>query len=236
MAQKTSTSTALSRKSHGAALLIRLRKAGIPCAANDAIGAHLKVADVDRIQSEVAARFQDVLDALVIDRDHNTANTANRVAKMFVREVFAGRYSPRPSMTEFPNARKLDQLYTVGPITVRSTCSHHFCPIHGQAWCGVIPGDNVIGLSKFSRLANWILARPQIQEEATVQLADELEALIKPRALAVVINASHACMTLRGVREHETRMVTSVMRGLFRDSPASRAEFLSLISGQGFRP
>lgn len=108
------------------------------------------------------------------------------------------------------------------------------CPIQGQAWCAVIPGSRVIGLSKFTRLANWVMARPQIQEEAVVQIADTLEGLIKPRALAVIIRAEHSCMSWRGVRDNGTVMVTSVMRGLFRESGASRSELMALLKGQGF--
>lgn len=179
---------------------------------------------------------ENLLHALVIDteKDHNTRETSKRIAKMFVREVFAGRYEPRPRMTEFPNATRADELYVVGPVDVRSACSHHFCPIEGKAWFGCVPGDALIGLSKFSRIARWIMARPQIQEEATMQLADELERVMKPRALAVVVTAKHSCMTWRGVQESESVMTTSVMRGLFRDAPASRAEVLALMNKRGF--
>ena len=215
----------------------RLRAAGVPFAANDAIGKHLSPREVDRIEAEVRAAFAGVLDALVIDTvtDHNTQDTAKRVAKMFVREVFAGRYEQPPRLTDFPNVKNLDQLYTVGPIKVLSACSHHFCPVQGEVWCGVIPGERLIGLSKFSRIARHIMARPQIQEEAVIQLADELERVIKPRGLAVVMRASHTCMTWRGVRENSTTMTTNVMRGIFREAHQARAEFLSAIAGQGFQ-
>jgi len=145
--------------------------------------------------------------------------------------VFRGRYVPPPRVTDFPNARKLDELYTVGPITVRSACSHHMVPIIGQAWIGVVAKDRVIGLSKFSRLTEWVLSRPQIQEEATVQLADLLEGLLQPAGLAVVVRANHMCMSWRGVKDRNTVMVTSVMRGVFRTDPAARAEFMALTRG-----
>jgi GTP cyclohydrolase I len=154
---------------------------------------------------------------------------------MYLREVFKGRYQPRPPVTDFPNAKALDEVYTVGPITVRSACSHHLVPIMGQAWIGVIPSERVIGLSKFNRLTEWVMSRPQIQEEAAIQLADEIEALIQPKALAVVLRAQHLCMTWRGVRESQTSMTTSIMRGIFRDKPEAREEFLSIIKGQGFQ-
>lgn len=209
----------------------RLRKAGAPFFANDCIAEHLRHGEVGLLETEVAARVEDLLRSLVIDieNDHNTRDTARRVAKMFCREVFGGRYAPAPTITDFPNAKDLDEIYTVGPITVRSACAHHLCPILGRAWCGVIPGERVIGLSKFNRLCDWVLSRPQIQEEAVVMVADEIERLIRPRGLAVVLKMTHTCMTWRGVRENErTAMTTSVMRGLFRDRPEARAEFLAL--------
>ena len=119
-----------------------------------------------------------VLESLVIDTesDHNTQDTARRVAKMYLTEVFRGRYHAAPPVTEFPNAERLNELMIVGPITVRSACSHHFCPIMGRLWIGLMPNEhsNLIGLSKYSRLAEWIMSRPQIQEEAITQMADLL--------------------------------------------------------------
>lgn len=209
----------------------RVRDSGVPFAANDNISSALLPGDVDIIQAEVERRLQSVLEALLIDTsdDHNTNETAKRMAKMFVREVCAGRYEPMPKATDFPNAKSLDDVLVVGPIDVRSMCSHHFAPILGKAWIAVLPSDRVIGISKFARIANWIFSRPQIQEEAAVQLADTLESLIKPNGLAVVIRASHTCMTWRGVKQTSSEMVTSVMRGVFRDSDSARAEVLELM-------
>jgi GTP cyclohydrolase IA len=214
----------------------RLHRKGVPFKANDTIADHIALSERDTLRDGVKAAVQNLLDALVIDtvHDHNTVGTAERVARMYVDEVFRGRYHPRPKVTDFPNAKGLDEVYTVGPITVRSACSHHLVPIVGNAWVGVIPGERVIGLSKFNRLTEWVMARPQIQEEAAIQLADEIEALIKPKALAVVIKASHMCMTWRGVREASTSMTTSVMRGLFREDPAARTECMRMMAAQGF--
>lgn len=167
--------------------------------------------------------------------DHNSNETAKRMAKMYVKEVFAGRFSPMPKITAFPNAKSLDEIYTVGPISIRSACSHHFAPILGEVWIGIIPGDKVIGLSKFARLTDWIFSRPQIQEEATIQLADLLEEKIQPKAIAVVVKADHLCMKWRGVKEPCSNMITSVMRGKFRENPSAKSEFMSLIQGQGFK-
>lgn len=212
-------------------LLARLRAEGVSCSANDNIARALSASDLVLIEEAAEAAVAQLLRALLIDvdNDHNTRGTAKRVAKMYVREVFRGRYEPPPSTTDFPNARKLDEVYTLGPITVRSACSHHLVPIVGRAWIGVLPSDRVIGISKFVRLVEWVMARPQIQEEAAVMLADELEQRIAPRGLAVVIKAQHLCMTWRGVRETGTEMTTSVMRGTFRNDAAARDEFLRLI-------
>lgn len=186
----------------------------------------------DLVLSNVETACQSLLDALLIDTkaDHNTRDTAKRMAKMYVHEVLRGRFYPAPEITDFPNVSNLDELYVTGPITVRSMCSHHFAPIVGKAWIGVLPSERVIGLSKFNRIADWIMRRPQIQEEATVQLADFIEQAIQPRGLAVVVKARHMCMTWRGVCEHDdATMTTSVMRGAMRESDSLRAEFLSLI-------
>lgn len=188
------------------------------------------------IRHEVEGATVALLEALRIDwrQDPNTRETPARVARMLVDETQRGRFHPRPKLTTFPNTRALDELYTVGPITVRSTCSHHLVPILGAAWIGVIPGDTLIGLSKFHRLADWVMSRPQIQEEAAVQLADEIERLIQPKGLAVVVKAGHLCTVWRGVRDTGTQMVTSIMRGALRDNAAARAEFMAVIGGQGY--
>jgi len=181
----------------------------------------------------VAAKMQGVLDSLVIDTksDHNTQGTARRVAKMYLNEVFRGRYHEAPPVTEFPNAASLNELMVVGPMAVRSACSHHFCPIMGRLWVGVMPNQhsNLIGLSKYARLADWVMSRPQIQEEAITQMADLLMDMVKPDGLAVVMEADHFCMHWRGVKDTGSKMVNSVMRGSFLKDAALRREFLSFI-------
>jgi GTP cyclohydrolase IA len=217
-------------------LKTRIKEIGGSFFANDNISAYLKAGDLDKIRADVELAMNDLLEALVIDveNDHNTKETAKRVAKMYVDEVFKGRFLPAPAITDFPNAKDLDQIYTIGPITVRSACSHHLVPITGQAWIGVIPSNRVIGISKFNRLCEWVMARPQIQEEATVQLADLIEEKINPLGLAVVVKATHQCMTWRGVRDNGVSMTTSVMRGKFREDEKARNEFLAIIKGQGY--
>jgi len=200
--------------------------------ANDTIYAYLDPGDVKHIEDEVADAFQDVLKALVINTtdDHNSYATARRVAKMFVHEIFRGRYYPPPDVTAFPNAKQYDQIYMTGPITINSTCAHHFQPITGKCYIGVFPGEKVIGLSKFNRLVDWIASRPQIQEEMTEQIADMIEKETEAQGVAVVIKAEHFCMTARGVKEHESEMLTSVLRGILRDDDSLRMELFSLLN------
>jgi GTP cyclohydrolase I len=205
--------------------------------ANDNIADFIEPGELDQLLDEVEEKMQGVLSSLVIDteHDHNTDQTARRVAKMYLKEVFNGRYVSSPDITEFPNAGHLNELMIVGPITVRSACSHHFCPIIGQVWIGVLPNEhtNVVGLSKYARLAEWVMGRPQIQEEAVVQLADLIQQRTQPDGLAVVMEASHFCMSWRGVKDMDSKMINSVMRGSFLKDPNLRREFLSLIPKKG---
>jgi GTP cyclohydrolase I len=202
--------------------------------ANDNISAFIEGGELDELTNEVETKMRAVLDSLVIDieHDHNTRETARRVAKMYVNEVFRGRYVPLPKLTEFPNAEHLNELMIMGPITVRSACSHHLCPIMGRLWIGVMPNkdSDLIGLSKYSRISEWIMSRPQIQEEAIIQLADQLVGMVRPDGLAVVMEADHFCMHWRGVKDNASKMTNSVMRGVFLENEALRKEFLALIS------
>lgn len=211
----------------------RIRKAQQRFHANDNISAFIEPGELDALLSEVEGKLKGVLESLVIDTasDHNTQDTARRVAKMYINEVFRGRYVPQPPVTEFPNAERLNELMIVGPITVRSACSHHLCPIMGRLWIGLIPNEhsNLIGLSKYSRLVEWIMSRPQIQEEAITQIANLLMDKVSPDGLSVVMEADHFCMHWRGVKDSETKMINSVMRGSFLKDASLRREFLSLI-------
>ncbi|HEV7913689.1 MAG TPA: GTP cyclohydrolase I [Albitalea sp.] len=215
---------------------IRYRLVGANCRyhANDNISDFIRDGELDELKSEVEAHMHQVLRSLVIDTDsdHNTNDTAMRVAKMFIHEVFKGRYVDMPSVTEFPNFSRLNELMIVGPVKVRSACSHHLCPILGKVWIGVLPNEhsNLIGLSKYARICDWIMSRPQIQEEAVTMLANELQERVKPDGLAIVMEADHFCMHWRGVKDDESMMTNSVMRGAFLKDPNLRREFLSLLS------
>jgi GTP cyclohydrolase I len=215
---------------------IRYRLVGAQCRyhANDNIAEHIADGELDELQAEVETKMKEVLRSLVIDTDsdHNTNDTAKRVAKMFLHEVFKGRYRAMPSVTEFPNFSRLNELMIVGPVKVRSACSHHLCPILGRVWIGVLPNEfsNLIGLSKYARICDWIMSRPQIQEEAVIMLADELQDRVKPDGLAIVMEADHFCMQWRGVKDNDSAMTNSVMRGAFLKDATLRREFLSLLS------
>ena len=204
--------------------------------ANDNIAEFIEPGELEKLLDEVEGKMKGVLDSMVIDteRDHNTNNTARRVAKMYLNEVFKGRYVTGPAITEFPNVEHLNELMIVGPITVRSACSHHLCPVIGKIWIGVLPNEhtNVIGLSKYARLADWVMGRPQIQEEAVVQLADLIMEKTSPDGLAIVMEATHFCMGWRGVKDLDSKMINSVMRGVFLKDANLRREFLSLIPKQ----
>lgn len=181
---------------------------------------------------QLEAKFVEVMEILRISRnDPNSTGTPLRVAKMFVNELFAGRYEPAPKMTVFPNRNHVNNLVISKGIEVMSVCSHHWQPISGHCSIGYIPGKFVIGLSKLTRIVNWFSRRGQIQEEMGEQIADFLEDLLKPKALGVVIDAKHYCMIARGVHASEDNSITttSVMRGYLLEDLNLRNEFLKLI-------
>jgi GTP cyclohydrolase I len=212
----------------------RLQQQGVPFLANDNISEYLEAGELENLEIEVAGKVREMLKSLVIDidNDHNTEETAERVARMYLQEVFKGRYLPQPKVASFPNVKDLDEIYTVGPISVRSACSHHLVPIMGNCWIGIKPGERVIGISKFSRIADWVFSRPHIQEEAVIILANEIEELCKPQGLAILLKAQHYCMKWRGVKEPQTSMVNSVVRGDFRNDPSLKQEFFELVKQQ----
>jgi len=207
----------------------RIKNAGARFHSNDNISNFVNDDEIEGLVKEVAGKMQGVLDSLVIDteNDHNTQETAMRVAKMFVKETFSGRYRPVPKVTAFPNMG-YKSLYTTGPISIRSTCAHHFQNIVGRCWVGIVPENEVIGLSKFNRIVHHIAERPQIQEEMTTQIAEALKQYAKTAHIAVVVKAEHHCMTMRGVREHESDMTTAIMMGAFETDSALKKEFYDI--------
>ena len=212
----------------------RLKERNVSFFANDNLADCIEEGELKELEQEVSIRIKDLLKSLIIDidNDHNTRETSERVARMYINEVFKGRYHKQPKVTSFPNVKHLDEIYTVGPISVRSACSHHFVPIMGHCWIGIKPGSRVIGLSKFSRVADWVFSRPHIQEEAVMILADEIEKLCEPQGLGIIIKADHYCMKLRGVKESQCSMVNSVVRGDFRHDSSLKQEFFELVRQQ----
>ena len=186
-------------------------------------------------KANISKLFAGILDELGIDRanDPNSTDTPDRVAKMFVDEIFSGRFDEPPPVTVFPNTKQLDEMVTIGPLTIRSMCSHHFMPIRGEVWISYIPDQQLVGLSKFSRIARWIASRPQIQEELTHDIAEFLNNLVSPKGVAVCVRAVHFCQCHRGVEEStDAKMVTTSLLGCMRD-PAEKSEFLAYVtSGQ----
>ena len=200
----------------------------------DANGNHpLLQSEKEEMVIALKEKFSEMFDILRIDRnDPNSTNTPHRLAKMWVHELFAGRFDPAPKITVFPNRKQVDELIISKNITVMSVCSHHWQPISGTCSIGYIPGDYVLGLSKLTRIVEWFSRRGQIQEELGEQIADFIQEIIKPKALGVVIKSKHYCMIARGVNEAEDKaeMITSVMRGSLREELPLRNEFMNLIS------
>lgn len=178
-------------------------------------------------------KMGELFDILRIDRnDPNSRETPNRLAKMWVDEIFRGRYEAPPKCTVFPNRKDVTELVISKGIGVMSVCSHHWQTISGTCAIGYIPGDSVIGLSKLTRIVDWFGRRGQIQEELGEQIADYLTDLLKPKAVIVVIKSRHYCMIARGVNSEEDKalMITTAVRGSIAENEAMRSEFLTLIA------
>ena len=198
--------------------------------ANANIADKLTENELQQMQYDCEVNFVKLLEILRNDpNDPNCVETPKRLAKMYLQEVMKGRYKKKPKLTSFPNTKNVNELFIVGPIKVRSLCSHHFVPFIGKVWVGVIPNKKLLGISKFARLADWIMSRPQIQEEAVEMLADLLEEELQPKGLAIVMRAKHFCMCWRGIKDDDCEMTSSIVRGLLRGGDA-RNEFLNLMN------
>lgn len=195
-----------------------------------------QVEDIDHsgreaMRAQVAAKVGELFDILQIDHrsDHNTRDTPERVAKMYVEEILRGRYTAPPEITEFDNAEGYDQLIVTGPIDVRSTCAHHLMPIYGQAYIGILPAADgkLIGLSKYDRIVDYFSARLQIQEELVNQIGQFICERTTPRGLAVRMSAVHMCKTHRGIKaSHRSRMVSCSYFGEMKSDRSLKSEFL----------
>ena len=176
--------------------------------------------------------FHGIMELLGLDlKDDSLQETPRRVAKMYMREIFYGLdYANFPKCTIIKNKMKADEMICVKNILVRSMCEHHFVPFIGRAAVAYIPEDGVMGLSKFNRVVEFFCRRPQVQERLTEQVSAAFRYILKTEDVAVVIEAEHLCVKLRGVQDPHSDTVTSKLSGKFRSVPELRAEFLSLIN------
>jgi GTP cyclohydrolase I len=203
----------------------------LPRRANEALDLPLSEAAEAMMIAAASQKIAELLEILHIDHanDHNTRETPDRVARMYVRELLRGRFAPPPKITEFDNVEGCEQLIVTGPIEVRSLCAHHLMPIVGEAFIGIQPSaeGKIIGLSKYDRIVDHFAARFQIQEELVSQIASFILDQTRPKGVAVRISAAHLCKTHRGVKATgASRMVNTVWLGSFLEDPALKQEFL----------
>ncbi|QRM33451.1 GTP cyclohydrolase I [Microvirga sp. VF16] len=198
---------------------------------NETLDQPLSETEREGMIAAAARKLEELFDILRIDHqnDHNTRETPQRVAKMYVEEILAGRYTAPPKITEFDNAQDYDQLIVTGPLEVRSLCAHHLMPIYGEAYIGILPAADgkIIGLSKYDRIVAYFASRLQIQEELVKQIGQYIMDMTSPRGLAVRISAVHMCKTQRGVRaSHRSRMVNTYYWGEMAENADLKREFL----------
>jgi len=218
-----------------AAIRARMKRDGKRYWAGDNISDYLHESDREHLINEATQAFEQVLDTLLIDRetDPNSQGTARRLAKMYFNELMAGRYDPTPNATAFPN--DTDGAYD-GMLVVRSelksVCSHHHQPVTGVAYIGIIAGPKLIGLSKYTRIAQWCARRGTLQEELCMDIAREIEFATGSKDVAVYIQATHGCCENRGIMAHSSLTQTTVLRGAFKDDQSTKKEFFDNIKLQ----
>ena len=216
-------------------IIQRLQDSGDRFWAGDNISKHLQPGDKDALIEELTPKFEEVLDSLVIDRfnDPNSMDTGRRLAKMYINELMQGRYNPMPNATAFPN--HVDDGYK-GMLVVRSEiksmCSHHHQPVNGVAYIGIIAAETLIGLSKYTRIAQWCARRGTLQEELNNVIANEIQQATNSSNVGVYIQATHGCCENRGIGAHSSLTQTTVLRGAFTDDPSTKKEFMDNIKLQ----
>ena len=218
----------------------RIKAAGARFNANDNISAYIEPGETDQLIDELNARFDAVLDSLIIDRqnDPNSHDTGRRLAKMYVKELMRGRYDPIPAATAFPNdSEDRYQGMLVVRSELRSVCSHHHQPVHGVAYIGIIAAGKLIGLSKYTRIAQWCARRGTLQEELCNDIAREIQIATDSENVAVYIQASHGCCENRGIMAHSSLTQTTVLRGAFFHDQSTKKEFFDNVKlQQDFAP
>ncbi len=213
----------------------RIRDAGARYWAGDNIAQFINKDEKSLLIDELTEKFESVLDSLVIDRenDPNSMETGRRLAKMYINELMRGRYEPKPNATAFPN--HTDEPYT-GMLVVRSEllsmCSHHHQPVKGVAYIGIIAADTLIGLSKYTRIAQWCARRGTLQEELAMDIAREIMAATGSTDVGVYIQAQHGCCENRGIMAHSSLTQTTVLKGAFNVDAGTKKEFFDNIKLQ----
>jgi GTP cyclohydrolase I len=203
--------------------------------AGDNISEYISDIEKDRLIDEATRAFEGVLDALLIDRetDPNSKGTARRLAKMYFNEIMAGRYDPAPDATAFPNdsADRYSGMLVVRS-ELRSMCSHHHQPVTGVAYIGIIAAQTLIGLSKYTRIAQWCARRGTLQEELCNDIAREIQKATGAEDIGVYIQAVHGCCENRGIMAHSSLTQTTVLKGAFKDDLGTKKEFFDNIKMQ----
>ena len=218
----------------------RLQNDGKRFWAGDNISAYISQEEKTQLVDEIALKFEAVLQSLIIDTitDPNSRGTAHRLAKMYVHEIMAGRYDPAPDATAFPNdsADRYEGMLVVRS-ELRSMCSHHHQPVVGVAYIGIIAANKLIGLSKYTRIAQWCARRGTLQEELCNDIAREIMRATDSENVGVYIQATHGCCENRGIMAHSSLTQTTVLKGAFKDDPATKKEFMDNIKlQQDFAP
>ena len=203
--------------------------------AGDNISQWLNPGDKDKLIDELTVKFEGILDSLVIDRDTdpNSMDTGRRLAKMYINELMAGRYDPMPNATAFSNDPKdgYDGMLVVRS-ELTSVCSHHHQPVKGVAYIGIIAADKLIGLSKYTRIAQWCARRGTLQEELAMDIVREIKAATNSKDVACYIQATHGCCENRGIMAHSSLTQTTVLEGVFKTDPGVKKEFFDNIKLQ----
>jgi len=213
----------------------RLQDADVRYWAGDNISSVLKEGDKQALIEELTTKFEGVLDSLIIDRhnDPNSMDTGRRLAKMYINEIMSGRYDPMPNATAFPN--HIEDGYK-GMLVVRSEiksmCSHHHQPVNGVAYIGIIAAETLIGLSKYTRIAQWCARRGTLQEELNNVIANEIQKATGSKNVGVYLQATHGCCENRGIGAHSSLTQTTVLRGAFNDDMGTKKEFMDNIKLQ----